>query len=246
MDSVDGTMRLTVHLYVGGEVTAGETRWALQTDWPWEGKVRMTCSESQKTPTVLRLRKPAWAGDAYVVGRSPCRLPFKAFSVSWLITLQLKLNGQLIEYTLGKGYITLPPHRYEVGDEVTLDVFMQPRRLYPHPLVHQSRGCVAIARGPLVYSLESVDQGDSVSDLRLVKIDPAAKLQLYEPSGFDRHMVGIKARGSVIVPSLLRELGTATSHRPRVQTVPVELRFIPYFAWGNRGPSDMRVWIAEG
>ena len=27
---------------------------------------------------------------------------------------------------------------------------------------------------------------------------------------------------------------------------PVNLRLIPYFVWGNRGPSDMTVWMLRG
>ena len=30
-----------------------------------------------------------------------------------------------------------------------------------------------------------------------------------------------------------------------VRYEPVELTFLPYFAWGNRAPGDMRVWIRE-
>jgi DUF1680 family protein len=46
-----------------------------------------------------------------------------------------------------------------------------------------------------------------------------------------------------------RELKSTSDHKPYYSYSPkpiearqVELRFIPYYAWANRGPTPMRVW----
>ena len=50
---------------------------------------------------------------------------------------------------------------------------MPVRVVVPHPRIDAVRGCVALARGPLVYCIEQADHPDDVAveDLRL---DPAA------------------------------------------------------------------------
>ena len=53
--------RLTVHTYIGGEVSVGQSQWKIQTDWPWYGKTRLTVSNPTNASTILRLRIPGWA-----------------------------------------------------------------------------------------------------------------------------------------------------------------------------------------
>ena len=144
--------------------------------------------------------------------------------------------------TIENGYVSLPVREYQPTDLVSFVLSMEPEKIYPNPLVHQNRNCLAIRRGPFIFALESIDQDERLTDLRLARIDPTAELEIYEPDGFDRHIVGIKAAGFAMI--LSGGGGPDSSHLDTV-SVPVELKFIPYFAWGNRGRSDMRVWIAE-
>lgn len=121
---------------------------------------------------------------------------------------------------------------------------MTPKRLQSHPLVHQNRDCLAIRRGPFIYALESVDQVSGVSDLRLARIDESAPLESVEMDIEGKSIIAVKTKGSSVkLPQ------DPTSSRDKNETDqeegPVDLTFIPYFAWGNRGPSDMRVWIAK-
>lgn len=145
------------------------------------------------------------------------------------------------------GYASLLPHAYTPSDMINFTADMTAEYLVPHPLVHQSRGCLAVRRGPIVYALESVDQDPSVPDLRLVRIDGAAALEPVDTQILDKPVVAIRTRGIVIdVPpkekASFGQEGKATrAHAER----PVDLTFVPYFAWGNRGPGDMRVWIQE-
>lgn len=66
-DDLDGVLRLTLHLFVGGEVTAGSTRWRIDTDWPWDGLTRLRQLDWHSEPVILRLRIPEWADGNYQV-----------------------------------------------------------------------------------------------------------------------------------------------------------------------------------
>ena len=144
------------------------------------------------------------------------------------------------------GYASLRRQIYTPSDVITFKVDIVAEYLVPHPLVHQNRGCLAVRRGPIVYALESVDHPD-VPDLRLVRLDRTAALEPVDMKILDKPVVGIRTRGTVIVvPSEEKASFKQESRPPRShEEKPVQLTFVPYFAWGNRGPSDMRVWIQE-
>ena len=88
------------------------------------------------------------------------------------------------------------------------------------PRVRGHKGKVALTRGPLVYCLESVDNPGV--DLFSAKVEPASLKDV-----FDETLLG----------GVVKIEGKSKSGEP--------LTFIPYFLWGNRGPSAMTVWVNE-
>jgi DUF1680 family protein len=108
-----------------------------------------------------------------------------------------------------------------------------------NPLVEETKNQVAVKRGPLVYCLESVDLraeqqlSDIIvpSDIRLqqkpFKIDNGNVMALEG----DVRLLQHNSWSGV----LYKELNDST------QTVRV--KWIPYYAWANRGKSDMSVWL---
>jgi DUF1680 family protein len=87
-----------------------------------------------------------------------------------------------------------------------------------HPKVKGHKGKVAITIGPLVYCLESIDNHQV--DIFDVQIDPSS-LAVH----FDPELLG----------------GTSVITAESLDSTP--LVFIPYSLWGNRGPSQMTVWV---
>ena len=109
--------------------------------------------------------------------------------------------------------------------------------LAPHPRVDAVRGCVALARGPVVYCIEQPDQpaGVAVEDLR---VDPAVPPQA---AGADDAGCPSRSRAGAVEAlgrGLYRE-----STPPRSRAACRRRSAIPYFRWANRGPNAMRVWI---
>ncbi len=120
---------------------------------------------------------------------------------------------------------------------------MAPRLVEAHPLVEEARNQVAVERGPLVYCLESTDlpRGTRLLDMALPRTidlkprhDPAllGGLTVLEGRGEARTEPAWSGQ-------LYREL-------PHTRAEPVDLKLIPYYAWGNRGPSEMTVWMPLG
>jgi DUF1680 family protein len=123
---------------------------------------------------------------------------------------------------------------------------MRPRVITANPRVREDAGRVAVERGPLVYCLEQRDQR-GVESLFDVSLAFAREPTQGFTSEFQEDLLG-----GVVV---LRHKGIATmqpqwdeplyrSFAPVKENVgrEVELTFIPYYAWSNRGPSAMQVW----
>jgi Uncharacterized protein conserved in bacteria len=118
---------------------------------------------------------------------------------------------------------------FAVGETVVLELPFEVRVTRPHPRVDAVRGSVAIERGPLVYALEAPDQPEGVIIDDLV-LDPTGGLcERGGSESFDG------------VEGLVAIVGQANDSRGN--TIPFTA--IPYFAWANRGPHEMRVWIRE-
>ena len=158
-----------------------------------------SASRRPLVPWRLSLRVPSWAHEAVLVDRGH-RRPVKA------------------------GYAVVDA-TWKPGDEVRLELPMRPRWTRPDPHVDAVRGCVAVERGPIVYCLESTDQG---ADVSLAEVPPTRQ----------RSRRPRRRRRA-------RRRDPRARVRPLVRRRPDDLTFIPYHAWGNRGLSTMRVWVPE-
>jgi DUF1680 family protein len=190
---------------------------AQETDYPWEGRVRITVRAAPARPLALWLRIPGWAAGA-----------------------SLSINGTPERTPPEPGRYAELKRAWVAGDVIELDLPLRPRLLQAHPLVEEARNQVAVQRGPIVYCLESPDleKGVAVSDV-LIPHDIDLKPR------YDATLLGgvtvLEGKTEAVVErawsgELYRELAPTT---PRT----VALRLIPYYAWGNRGPSEMTVWM---
>lgn len=129
--------------YKGRAVTVRQ-----ETNYPWEGNVKMTVSLSKPREFALNLRIPGWC-NAY----------------------RIKVCGDRVNPECVKGYARIE-RKWSDGDEVELDLAMPVRRVRANPLVEADRGRVALQRGPIVYCLEGVDNGGRVRSLALPPDSP--------------------------------------------------------------------------
>lgn len=144
------------------------------------------------------------------------------------------LNGQPVTDPVDNGYLLLD-RSWAPGDTVELDIDLTPRRTWAHPLISSTAGNVALERGPVVYCLEGVDHGGV----------PVTSVVLPRHADLTEHVDG---SGDVLIraEALADVAETESLYRPTApKTTPITLTALPYFRWGNRGRSDMTVWIRE-
>ena len=118
---------------------------------------------------------------------------------------------------------------WKAGEEVVLELDLEVRVVEPDPRVDAVRGCVAVERGPLVYCIESADLPPG-SELEELCWDPGREPVVAPRPDLGHDVVGIT------VPVVRR--GAAGDDGAGLTA-----GAIPYFAWANRGPAAMRVWV---
>lgn len=188
-----------------------------KTDYPWKGEIRLSIDRCPDAEFALKLRIPGWAESAEVI-----------------------VNDKPVEAELKSGSYAELRRRWQDGDVIQLRLPMPARLIEAHPLVEETRNQVAVQRGPIVYCLESNDLPGGIQIHEIIVPEDAELVPLHQPE---------LLQGVTVVEAdvLNRPLGDWKDqlYRPiqRGSEKSVRVRFIPYYAWSNRGESEMSVWL---
>ncbi|HVS66286.1 MAG TPA: beta-L-arabinofuranosidase domain-containing protein [Thermoanaerobaculia bacterium] len=179
-----------------------------QTDYPWDGGVRIEIEPLRPARFTLRVRIPGWARGEPVPTDLYRYLPLADGAPA----PRLSIGGVQQELRLERGFAVIA-REWKPGDVVELVLPMPVRRVVARPEVESARGRVALERGPLVFAVEGIDNGGRA-------LDAALRDDVAVEAAWDEELLG----------------GMLTLRAG-------ELVAIPYFAWSNRGPGEMAVWL---
>ena len=213
---------LYMNLYAGSDLELsvdGQTvSLKTETNYPWDGEIAVTVTPEKPVSFTLNLRVPAWCS-----------------------TWTLRLNGKVQDPTAIDGYIALS-RVWNPGDQLELSMEMPVSFLSANPRIYEDAGKAAVSRGPIIYCLEEADNGKNLHLLRLGDTRPEDCTAFWKPE---------KLGGIVEISSPgFRESDdgwgdTLYSAEKPVRSEPATLTWIPYYAWANREPGEMRVWIRK-
>jgi DUF1680 family protein len=141
-----------------------------------------------------------------------------------------------VQSDIREGYCYIR-RRWEEYDTLKLFYDMPIRRIHTNTLVKENIGCVALIRGPIVYCFEEKDNGPNIQEL-WIKKNEKVDIGKYEPDMLNG-IVPLKTKGLRIYAN--NDLYFEGDFTQREE----ELTAIPYYAWGNRGLNQMRVWMHE-
>ena len=125
---------------------------------------------------------------------------------------------------------------------LTYNMQMPVQTIWAHPSARELQGKVAMQRGPLVYCLEGTDHQGIPLDY--IALDPKQiSAGNFQAEHLDNLLEGVTIlRGTASVMNENEWTGRLYQHSsPALHSV--ELTAIPYYAWGNREPGEMRVWL---
>lgn len=217
-----------VNLFVASNTTFkfGKTDVPLQldTNYPWDGNVKITVSPAKKVAYALHVRIPGWANNVPVPGK------LYEFTNASNAKVEVLVNGKPATYQVEKGYAVID-RTWQKGDVVEVKLPMDVRQVAARSEVKADQDRIALQRGPLVYCVEGVDNADKVWNL-LVPAQPTFETKQHQV--LDEPVVAIQANLSVV---------EAAPDGLSIQTKPQTITAIPYYTWANRGKSTMQVWL---
>src|SRR5579872_5847770 len=214
-----------VHLYDNSELNwhlhdGNGLKVVQKTRYPWEGEIAMEVSPERPAEFALYLRIPGWSAHSSV-----------------------RVNGENITGAVAGRYLEVR-RRWTSGDRVEISFDMTPQVLRANPAVTENTGRVAFQRGPVVFCMEGLDQAPRPQQRNLAGFSvraAGATSAAYDASLLDGVMVlEHQGRHEEAPPSTALYFAAET---PQSEAQPTTLKLIPYYAWANREPSEMQVWI---
>jgi len=210
-----------VHLYAQGETdlhVAGQTvRLRTDTQYPWDGAIRMKLATDRAVRFTLALRIPGWCSK-----------------------FSLTVNGKTLRAKATNGYLRVE-RRWQAGDTVKLTLAMPVLQVEANPKVRMNCGRIALQRGPLVYCLEQADNGAELNDLVLPE---SAKFKPVFVKTLMGGVVVLRGRALRRCPQDWKDGALYRMAPAKRQAVSVTA--VPYAVWGNRAPGEERlVWMSR-
>ena len=210
----ENDQRVSAHLWIGNEADLSQARIVTESGYPWQANIRFTVREVRQKRFMLRVRVPKRVDDIRAV-----------------------LNGKAVSLPVRNGYLELEKD-WVPGDTLEVTGEMKTVRLYPDPGIYDCAGKVTIARGPIIYCAEGVDNGTDLSAL-ILPDDGRITALPYEPALLNG-VIPLLAEGCREKP------GEELYGDVLLEKEKTSIRLIPYYAWANRGLNEMKVWLRRG
>jgi len=237
MPSVPGYLYATraddvfVNLYATGtatiDVPSGRTVITQVTQYPWEGKVKLTVRPDRSRRFQIHVRIPGWARSQPV----PSDL-YRFTEQLGDAAATMSVNSTPVVMTTNRGYVTMD-REWKPGDTIELNLPMPVRRIVANDQVIANRNRVALQRGPIVYAAEWPDNPNG--KVRNIVLPDRNALT----TEFRRDLLnGVQViKGQATGLAFDAKGGVLRSDQPFMA--------IPYATWANRGRGQMAVWLAR-
>ncbi len=188
-----------------------------ETNYPWNGNIKLRINDTENKEFSIFLRIPGWCHAAKIL-----------------------VNGKPFSTTIENGKYAAVKRKWNKGDQLQLILEMPVTMIEANPLVEETRNQVAVKRGPVVYCLESVDLDKKNSVFAVGLASNATFTPSMERIG-NSEVITLKTKAKKISDGDWNDqLYKEVSKKPAPE---VNIKLVPYYAWGNRGHGEMSVWL---
>ena len=195
------------------------------TQYPWNGDVKVTVDKNKAGQWTMKLRIPGW------VQNKPVPSDLYYYNDNKRPGYTVMVNGEPFTAPLEKGYIAID-RKWKKGDTVSLHFDMEPRTVKANNKVEADRGRIAVERGPIVYCAEFPDNDFDVLSTFMNQNPQFTVTERPDLLG-----------GIVELTTDAQTLGY--DDKGRLVAKDVKLNLIPYYAWCHRGSGEMAVWLPQ-
>lgn len=216
-----------VNLFVGSNsripLKNGTVGLRMETEYPWNGKLKMQLDPETKQSFRLCIRIPGWLTEKIAPG-DLYRAPATGAGI------RFTLNGQPVNPRWENGYAVIE-RPWKKGDVVEADIPMEVKRIQAREELKQANGRIAIQRGPLVYCVEGADNNGKAWNF---VVPENTRFEVMDHKVQDEPVKALQATVPVV---------TAGEDGLSLRTEMKKIIAIPYYTWANRGKNEMQVWL---
>ena len=188
------------------------------TEYPWSGSVKFSLYPESDFSFSLHLRIPGWSRKA-----------------------SIHINDERLKGEVKPGDYVEVSRVWKPGDKVSLCLSMPIERLKSHPHVLENTDKIALKRGPIVYCVEQADNPDF--DVWNMLLPHSSQLKAEWMPRLLNGVVTIQGEAITVETESFRSSLYKPIDKVTYRTRKVRFRAIPYYAWANRKPGPMTVWI---
>jgi uncharacterized protein len=197
---------------------------ANEADLPWGAGLKLTQRTNYPWDETISLLVEAARPETFALR---LRVP------EWAKDHRLSIDGRPLNLAPHDGWLTVA--REWQSNEVVLTLVMETERITMPPHFSGYENRAALQRGPIVYCLEEQDLEHSGSETESGPL--LASLYIPPDYKFDATYECEFLGGVTVLRGPLVKVGFSDTGKP------VRAMFIPYGVWGNRKPSEMRIWL---
>lgn len=209
-------INMFVSSVIEAEVSGQTINVKMDSEVPWNGKVKLVLTSADE-----------------MSGNVAIRIPYYAINPT------ISINGSNIAIAQKDGYTYIPLTGKTMDIEFSFD--MRARFIHSNPRVRADAGKIAIMKGPIVYCLEQVDNGDNLASIFVSSKTPLAE-------EFDQNLLGGTTKITFKGIKLKEDNWNPKSLYDEKESnfEDINLTAVPYCYWGNRNKNEeMTVWIKE-
>ena len=218
-----------VNLFVGSNTTiplkSGNVEVKMETNYPWEDKVKLMIDPLKKGKFKVYIRTPGWSNSRPAPGNT--YVP-KVIVVS--TGNNVFINRKQVPFENANGYIVID-REWQKGDVLDFEFPMSVQPIGAIADVKQDSNRIAIQRGPIVYCVEGADNNGKAWN---VIIPEKTKFEVIDYKVLDENIKALTAEVPVVIVS---------NDNKSIKTEKKKIIAIPYYTWANRGKNEMQVWL---
>ena len=220
-----------INLFVGSNAVINmgknDVTVKMETNYPFEGKVKLNIDPVKKGKFSLHIRVPGWFKNKIVPGDL-----YSASKEAGIDSFDpdIKVNGKTVDYKYDNGYAVIEAE-WKKADVVEIDFPMEVQKVIAKDSLKQDNNRIAIQRGPLVYCIEGADNNNKAWNIVV------PENTTFTPTAYkvlDEQVIALQAELPVL---LVSEDGA------EVKTEKRKIIAIPYYTWANRGKNEMQLWL---
>jgi DUF1680 family protein len=222
------TNSIWVNLFIGSNTTIplakSNVDVKMQTNYPWDGNIKLNIDPAKKSTFDLYLRIPGWASGEASPGDLYHFIDFNT------VTISLKVNGKDVPVKKENGYLIVT-REWKKGDVVEYSIPIQVNKIASRKEVSYDNDRFAVQRGPILYCVEGTDNSNDAWNFFIPQNTS------FQPKAYDVLSEKVTA---------LEAEANAVQYNDALQNVEVvkkKIVAIPYYTWANRGKTSMQVWL---